>query len=119
MNVCLIKAAGFAPQGNFKGAPQLSQTVERFIAEIHTKCWEWVTDNRFERLPDQNCWIWLPGVTKGGVQLNQQDKELGRMQAEIHTKCWEQVTDNIFQYLPDQNCWIWLPGVTEGGATAV
>ena len=37
------------------------------MAEILTKCWEWVTNNRFERLPDQKCWVWPPGVTKGGA----------------------------------------------------
>ena len=88
------------------------------MAEIHTKCWEWVTDNRYERLPDQNCWIWLPGVTKGGVQLTQLGEELEIIQAKIHAKCWEWVTDNIFERFIDQNCWVWLPGVTEGGATA-
>ena len=70
LNVCRIKTAGFGFPASLRGAPQLSKTAEKFIAEIHTKCREWVTDNRFERLPDQNCWIWLPGVTEGGVQLN-------------------------------------------------
>ena len=62
MNVCLIKAAAFAPQGNFKGGSQLFKELKIFKAEIHTKCWEWVTDNGFERLPDENSCIWLPGV---------------------------------------------------------
>ena len=67
MNVCLIKAAGFAPQRIFKGGSQLVKELEMKMAEILTKCWEWVTNNRFERLQDQNCWVWLPGVTEGGA----------------------------------------------------
>ena len=162
MNVCLIKAAGFAPQGNFKGGSQLGKRAENEngwnshkmlgmghwqhiwtfhrskllglasrrhwggrhssvkeleikMAEIHTKCWEWVTNNGFERLPDQNCWIWLPGVTKGGVQLTQLGEELEIIQDEIHANCWESVTDNRFVRLSVQNCWIWLPDAVYGG----
>ena len=106
MNVCLIKAVAFAPQGNFKGGLQLFKELKIFKAEIHTKCWEWITNNGFERLPDQNCCVWLPGVTEGGVQHTQQVKQLEMGQAEIHSKCWEWVTDNIFERLPNQNCWV-------------
>ena len=40
-------------------------------AEIHNNYQEWFTEHGFERLPDQNCWVRLPGAIEGRAQGEQ------------------------------------------------
>ena len=69
MNVCRVKTAAFGFQEPSKGARSYNFWLQMKKAGNHTYCKVWVTDNGNERLPCQNCCVWLASAIKGGAHL--------------------------------------------------
>ena len=69
MNVCRVKTAAFGFQEPSKGARSYNFWLQMKKSGNHTYCKVRVTDNGNERLPCQNCSVWLSGAIKGGAQL--------------------------------------------------